>query len=245
MKMIKKQCQMEIIRILRDPYYIFWSLFMPIVFYTIFTKIFTNNIPNPKLWHAHYLMSMTTFSVMGSAIMNLGIRMVEENQKGWATFIRVTPLSNAVYFFSKMIAQTVIHILSVVVIFTAGIIINKVILSFDQWLFSALWIIIASFPFLAFGTLIGHMKNINAATALSNILYLLLAFIGGMWMPIEVIPESVKKISQWLPSFHYGNGAWEIVRGNSPEWNNVFILLVYFIVFIILSIYRRKKLVNS
>ncbi|WAA11810.1 ABC transporter permease [Fervidibacillus halotolerans] len=240
MNMIKNQSKMEIIRILRDPYYLFWSLFMPIVFYTFFTKIFTNNLPDQNLWQAHYLMSMTTFSVMGSAIMNLGIRMVEENNKGWTIFLRVTPLSNGVYFFSKMIAQTIIHILSVVVIFTAGFIINHVTLSIEQWLFSALWIIIASFPFLAIGTFIGNMKNISAATAFSNILYLLLAFLGGMWMPIEMIPDSIKTISQWLPSFHYGNGAWEIIRGNPPKWNNFVILLVYFILFILLSIYRRK-----
>jgi ABC-2 type transport system permease protein len=92
MNTLKLQCRAEIIKVLRNRYYVFWSLLMPIIFYYIFTNVVNTNVEDQAQWQAHYLMSMTTFRVMGSAIMTHGIRMVQERAQGWSTFIRITPL---------------------------------------------------------------------------------------------------------------------------------------------------------
>ncbi|WP_019241777.1 MULTISPECIES: ABC transporter permease [Bacillus] len=235
------QCKFETIRILRNPYYVFWSLFIPILFYFLFTKVFTFENPNITNYKAHLLMSMTTFSVMGSGIMTLGIRLVEERSKGWLLFMQTTPLSPKVYFFSKMFSQSIIHIISVVVIFFVGGVVNSVALSFSEWLFAGIWIIIGSLPFLAIGTLIGTIKRVDTATGISNVLYMALAMTGGMWMPIEIMPSYIQKVSVWLPAFNLGNGAWAIVSGSAPEFKNVLILIGYLFLFMLLSSYIRRK----
>jgi len=228
------------LRIIRNPYYVFWSLLMPIMFYFIFTRVVNTGNDDPT-WRAHYLMSMATFSVMGSAIMTLGIRLVQERTQGWTTFIRITPLPGSVYFFGKMFGQTMMHLFSVICIFIAGYLINGVSLSAGQWVLSGLWILIGSLPFLAIGTLVGAMKRVDTASGVSNVIYMALAVAGGMWMPIEILPRLMQKIGHWLPSYNYGNGAWEIVRGSAPHWSNVLILLGYLVVFMLLSVYIRKK----
>ncbi len=241
MNIVWSQCKIEIIRILRNPYYVFWSLVMPIVFYVLFTRVFNGSIEDENVWQAHYLMSMTAFSVMGSAIMTLGIRIVEERTQGWALFMRVTPLSDHAYFFAKMVGQTFIHIFSILVIFLAGALINGVTLSALEWLMSGLWILVGSFPFLALGTLVGTMKRVDTASGISNMVYMVLAFAGGMWMPLEIMPDFVQMIGKWLPSYHFGNGAWEIVRGGKPEWLNLILLFGYLFLFVVLSTYIRRK----
>lgn len=240
MRLITVQCKAEMLRIIRNPYYVFWSLLMPIMFYFIFTKVVNTGSDDPT-WSAHYLMSMATFSVMGSAIMTLGIRLVQERTQGWTTFIRITPLPGSVYFFGKMFGQTMMHLFSVICIFVAGYLINGVSLSAGQWVLSGLWILIGSLPFLAIGTLVGAMKRVDTASGVSNVIYMALAVAGGMWMPIEILPRLMQKIGYWLPSYNYGNGAWEIVRDSAPHWSNVLILLGYLVVFMLLSVYIRKK----
>ncbi|MBY3623258.1 MULTISPECIES: ABC transporter permease [Paenibacillus] len=240
MRLITVQCKAEMLRIIRNPYYVFWSLLMPIMFYFIFTRVVNTGNDDPT-WRAHYLMSMATFSVMGSAIMTLGIRLVQERTQGWTTFIRITPLPGSVYFFGKMFGQTMMHLFSVICIFIAGYLINGVSLSAGQWVLSGLWILIGSLPFLAIGTLVGAMKRVDTASGVSNVIYMALAVAGGMWMPIEILPRLMQKIGHWLPSYNYGNGAWEIVRGSAPHWSNVLILLGYLVVFMLLSVYIRKK----
>ncbi|NPC94741.1 ABC transporter permease [Bacillus sp. WMMC1349] len=241
MRIFHMQCKTEIKRILRNRYYVFWSLAMPIAFYYIFTNVVNTNASNPVDWKAHYLMSMTSFSVMGSSIMTLGIRMVQERTQGWSTFIRVTPLPDHVYFAAQMAGQSVIHILSIMVIFLSGALINGISLSALEWYLSGLWILLGSLPFLAIGTLIGMMKKVDTAAGVSNVLYMLLAVGGGMWMPLEVMPKMMQNIGYWLPSYHFGSGAWEIVQGRMPDWQSILILLTYSSIFMLLSKYVRKK----
>lgn len=225
----------------RNRYYIFWSLFMPIVFYIIFTKVVDTGTDNQELWNAHFLMSVTSFSVMGSAIMTLGIRMVQERSEGWQKFIRVTPLSGTVFFMAKMIGQSAVHVFSIIFIFIAGFVLNGVSLSAFEWVMSGLWILIGSLPFLGLGVLIGLMKRVDTASGVSNVIYMVLAITGGMWMPMEIMPKIIQNIAAWLPAYNYGNGAWQIVRGGSPELKNIAILSVYLLLFMVLSTYIRRK----
>lgn len=241
MKAFQLQCKMEIKRILRNRYFVFWSLIMPILFYYIFTNVVNTNAPDKVAWEAHYLMSMTVFSVMGSSIMTIGIRMVQERAQGWSTFMRTTPLPDPVYFTAQMVGQSVIHLLSITVIFIAGALINGVSLTSFEWIMSGLWILLGSLPFLAIGILIGMMKKVETAAAISNVLYMLLAVAGGMWMPLEIMPKMMQSIGHWLPSYHFGSGAWEIVQGGSPSWKNFLFLFTYLVVFMLLSIYIRRK----
>ncbi|MBB4825419.1 ABC-2 type transport system permease protein [Sporosarcina luteola] len=241
MGMLLRECKIEVIRIFRNPYFIFWSLLMPIIFYVIFTKVVNTGMENQALWNAIFLMSIAAFSVMGSAIMTLGIRMVQEKSEGWTTLLRVTPLPASSYFIAKMIGQSAVHVFSIIIIFFAGFLINGVTMPFGEWLLCGLWILLGSAPFLAMGLLVGTMKKVDTASGVSNIFYLLLAITGGLWMPMEILPKLIQTIGMWLPAFHYGNGAWAIVQGESPELKNVLILGMYLILFMILSIYIRRK----
>ncbi|QUL57972.1 ABC transporter permease [Paenibacillus tritici] len=241
MKPMMAQCRAELLRIIRNPYYVFWSLLMPIMFYFIFTRVVNTGTEDTGQWQAHYLMSMAAFSVMGSAIMTLGIRLVQEQTQGWNTFIRITPLPSSVYFLGKMFGQSVMHLFSILCIFSAGYLINGVSLSAAEWLFSGLWLLAGSVPFLALGTIIGSMKRVDTASGVSNVLYMGLAVAGGMWMPLDIMPALMQKIGRWLPSYNYGDGAWAIVNGGSPQWRAVVVLLGYLAVFMILSVYIRKK----
>lgn len=226
---------------LRNKYYIFWSLLVPVLFYFLFTNIFIAPREDDGLWNLHYLMSMTTFSIMGSSMMTLGIKIVQEKAEGWTIFLKITPLSHFIYYGAKMVAQTVIHLFSILVIFTAGILINDVSLLFSQWLFCGIWILFGSLPFLALGTIIGTIKKVETASGISNLLYMSMAITGGMWMPIEVFPSFMQQVAKWVPSYHFANGAWEIIRNHYPSFSSYLMIIGYLVLFMVLSTYIGKK----
>lgn len=235
------QSKAETVRILRNKYYIFWSLLVPVLFYFLFTNIFIAPREDDGLWNLHYLMSMTTFSIMGSSMMTLGIKIVQEKAEGWTIFLKITPLSHFIYYGAKMVAQTVIHLFSILVIFTAGILINDVSLLFSQWLFCGIWILFGSLPFLALGTIIGTIKKVETASGISNLLYMSMAITGGMWMPIEVFPSFMQQVAKWVPSYHFANGAWEIIRNHYPSFSSYLMIIGYLVLFMVLSTYIGKK----
>ncbi|MCM3362786.1 ABC transporter permease [Niallia sp. MER TA 168] len=235
------QSKAETVRMLRNKYYIFWSLLVPVLFYFLFTNIFIAPREDDGLWNLHYLMSMTTFSIMGSSMMTLGIKIVQEKAEGWTIFLKITPLSHFIYYGAKMVAQTVIHLFSILVIFTAGILINDVSLLFSQWLFCGIWILFGSLPFLALGTIIGTIKKVETASGISNLLYMSMAITGGMWMPIEVFPSFMQQVAKWVPSYHFANGAWEIIRNHYPSFSSYLMIIGYLVLFMVLSTYIGKK----
>jgi ABC-2 type transport system permease protein len=235
------QCKIEFLRIFRNPYFLFWSLAMPIMFYIFFTKVLNTGVEDKALWDAHFLMSITVFSVMGSAIMTLGIRLVQEQREGWTKYIRITPLPDMTYFFAKMTGQTGVHIFSIIMIFTTGFLINGISLTATEWLLSGLWILAGSMPFLALGVLIGFMKRVDTASGVSNAIYMIMAITGGLWMPMEILPEFIQAIGKALPAYHYGNGAWSIIRGDLPQFQDILVLSVYLIIFMVISNYIRRK----
>lgn len=234
------QCKVEMMRTFRNKRFVFASLLMPILFYYLFTNIVAGGNA-PAGWKAHYLVSMAAFSVIGTAINTLGLRFVQENTQGWSRLMKVTPLPESVYISAKMVAQSFINALSIIVVFVAGFLINHIQLSMWQWVSSFFWILIGAMPFLALGTVIGTMKRIDTASAIANILYLSISLLGGLWMPLEIFPNTLQTIGKILPTYSFGNGAWNIVDGKAPDLANAALLAGYLVVFVVLSIYIRKR----
>ncbi|MGG2063370.1 ABC transporter permease [Bacillus sp. S14(2024)] len=234
------QCKIEILRTFRNRLFILFSLVMPIMFYYIFTNV-VSGPQDGGAWKAHYLISMATFSIVGSALFGFGGRLSQEKGQGWTQLLQITPLPEGVYLSAKIIAQTAVNAFSIAVIFTSGILMNHVDLTIGQWIGAGLWLLIGVTPFLAIGTIIGAIKKTDAAMGLANMLNMCLAILGGLWMPIEILPKTLRSIGEWTPTYHFGSGAWDIVAGKAIGWENAAVLGGYFIAFVVLSIYIRKR----
>lgn len=241
MKRFVLSCKMEVLRLLRNPFYIIFALLMPVGFYILYTTVFPVGTGTPSEWAGYYLMSMTSFSVMGSAITTFCARNIQETTQGFTTLIQITPLPSSIYFICKMIGQTLIHLVSIITIFVVGILVNGVTLPFLTWLLCGLWILVGAFSFLALGSLLSNIKKLDAAVGISNMLYFALAILGGMWMPMEMMPRMIQQIGAWLPSYAFRNGVWTLSAGHLPEARDMLILLGYLIVFMLLSTYFRNK----
>lgn len=234
-------CKIELLRTVRNPFFLFFSLCMPVMFYYIFTNIVNADLPDKEIWQTQYLMSMTIFSIISSSISSLGVTEVYEKRSGWTTFVRITPMPALFHMVAKMTAQMFVNFLSVVVIFTFGMLVNHIRLPIVTWISSGLWLLCASLPFLALGTVVGSLKKVNTATVVSNILLFGLAIVGGLWMPVELFPETLQAIAKWLPSYRYGEGAWQIVQGDAIHPQTGLILFFYLVIFVLLSMYIRKR----
>jgi ABC-2 type transport system permease protein len=91
-------------------------------------------------------------------------------------------------------------------------------LSATQWATLATVQILAVIPFALIGLGLGYRLGLKAAIAIVNILFLGLAVMGGLWMPIAVLPEFIQTIAWGLPSYHLGEMALMVV-GRSDAAN--------------------------
>ncbi|MFD1739652.1 ABC transporter permease [Bacillus salitolerans] len=242
MNMLFSQCKAEFKRTVRNKFFVMFSIAMPVVFYFIFSSVIGDDTQvGGTDWKAYYLMSMTVFSVIGAAISTLGIRLSQERTQGWVKQLKVTPLPGWVYLSSKIVTQAILNIGIILLLFIIGIFVKGIELTVWQWILCGLWIWIGALPFLALGVLIGTSKTTELAQVFSNIVHLGLAILGGLWMPLEIMPTIVQNIGEWLPTYRYGHGAWNILAGESPQLVDAGILLLYLVIFMVLSVYISKR----
>ncbi|WP_028549897.1 ABC transporter permease [Paenibacillus sp. UNC451MF] len=236
------QCKAELLRTLRNRKFVVMALLMPVIFYFIFTSTIDANTEIDGIqWKAYYLMSMTVFGVIGGSLNTISIRFAQERKQGWVQLLKITPLPSGTYVFSKIAAQSILNLGVIVLMFIIGSVFKGVQLTSIQWILCGLWIWIGVLPFLALGTLIGTIRSVEIVQVVSQVLFMGMSALGGLWMPIQAMPSVMQQIALWLPSYRYGQGAWNIISGSSVDWIGIIVLAAYVVVFMILSTYMIKR----
>ena len=109
-----------------------------------------------------------------------------------------------------------------------------------------------TFCILCIAFLIGKIvKNKEAINGIINVLALGSSFLCGSFVPIKYLPEEVVKIAHILPSYYFINNneimkTWETISKENllPFLENILYLLIFSIIFIILTNKIKKKSID-
>jgi len=236
------QCKAELLRTIRNRRFVIFSVIMPVIFYFIFTETVGGDQQVGGVdWKDYYLMSMTVYGVVGASLTSFAQRLSKERTEGWLSLLRITPLPSWSYVVSKVMAQGLINLCIILIMFLVGGIVKHIDLSAGAWFTSGLFIWLGGFAFMSIGALIGSIKNADFVQVLSMIIYMGMSILGGLWFPTETMSSTMRNIAHVLPTYRLGQGAWDAVAGASVNWNGVLILVGYVVVFLVLSSYVMRK----
>jgi ABC-2 type transport system permease protein len=84
-------------------------------------------------------------------------------------------------------------------------------LAAGQWLTLGIIAVLGVLPFCGLGLLIGSRVNASAAPALVNLIYLPMAFLSGLWMPLSLLPALIGQLAPLWPSYHLAQLALSVV----------------------------------
>ncbi|MFC5450291.1 ABC transporter permease [Paenibacillus aestuarii] len=242
MRAMIAQCKAELLRTFRNKRFFVFSIIMPAIFYFIFTSTVGDRTQVGGVdWKAYYLMSMTVFGVVGACVNTLSIRFAQERTQGWIRMIEITPLPSSAYVLSKIVSQSIVNLVTIVVMFLIGSIVKGVELSLLQWVLCGLWIWLGALPFMALGVLIGTLKSVEVTQVVAQIVFMGTSILGGLWFPTEIMPKVMQQIASFSPSFRFGQGAWNIIAGGGLSLSGICILAAYLLIFMVLSTYILKK----
>ncbi len=126
--------------------------------------------------------------------------------------MRITPLSTSVYFGSKVVAGYLMAIVSLILLFGAGISLG-VRLSAAQWLEATGLLLVGLIPFVIMGILLGHLLSADSmGPALGGVVGVF-ALLGGAWGPLGQT-GTLHRIVVNIPSYwlvqagHVALGSW-------------------------------------
>lgn len=236
------QSRAESLRIVRSPFFLLFSVVMPIIFYALFAMLNgTEMMVGGVTWGSYSLMSMTAFSLIGTAAGQFGIRLSYERKGGLLTVMRLTPMPMSAWIFAKLISHLIIHLFVIVVMFVFSALVFGTSLSAGMWLACGAWLLAGSIPFLGLGILIGTIRSTDIATAVSNIIFMGISVAGGLWMPLETFPEWLQAIGQWMPSYAYANSAWSMLAGGGLAVGDAGLLAGYGFLFLVIAVIVMRR----
>src|SRR3954465_11488987 len=205
----------EFIKMLRMPQYSLPTLFFPIIFYVFFALVFNGRSGSGMSIATYMLATYGAFGVIGASLFGFGVGVAIERGQGWLQVKRTTPMPFSAYIVAKVAMSLVFSTIIVLALLFLGTTFGGVHIGFARALGLGCVLVSGSLTFCALGMVIGYMAGPNSAAPIVNLIYLPMAFLSGLWVPIWILPRALQRFAFILPPFHYSQIALRIIGGGS------------------------------
>lgn len=233
---------LEARRSLRNPRTLIFTFVFPVALFLLYCAMYGDRLVSSgsDVTLKDYLMcSMAAYGAFMAA-MTTGGRTALERASGWQRQLRLTPLSPSGYLFAKGAVAMLVALAPIVLVALVGGLAEGVSLSVAGWaqVVGGIWL--ATIPFAVLGLLVGQLATADSLQPTTMTLMLLLAFVGGIFIPVQVFPDWLQHVAQVLPTYwlaDIGHGAF---MGNTRVGTAVLVLAAYTVVLGVAVIRRYR-----
>jgi len=189
----------EFLKTIRVPAFAIPSLIFPLIFYVFFGLLFNQG---GNQYPAYLMATYGVFGVIGPALFSFGVGVAIEKDQGWLALKQASPMPISAYFLARTLTAMAFALFIILSLFILAAVWGGVKLTLAQWTGTLLTLLLGSLPFAALGLWLGLKLKGQAAPAIVNLIYLPMAFLSGLWLPINLLPEIIQHIAWIFPAFH-------------------------------------------
>lgn len=232
----------ELLKTLRQPAFVLPSLAFPVVFYALFAILLPGNWGSYE--RATFLLATYgVFGVIGPALFGFGVGLAMEQQQGLLRLKRVSPMPVSAYFVAKIVMSLVFGAVIYGLLSVVGLLFGGVDLGVGQWLSLGAVLLIGVLPFCALGLWIGSMVSGQAAVAIVNLVYLPMAVLSGLWIPLFVFPKLLQDLAVLWPAWHLSQMALGVVGqiDGVPMAMHALVLVLMSALFLVLAALALRR----
>lgn len=217
MRLYLLEIKYEFLKALRLPAYSLPTLLFPVFFYLFFGVMFGARQTGAVSMATYLVATYGTFGVIGAALFGFGVSVAVERGQGWLEVKRTTPMPIAAYFVAKLAMAAIFSAIIVALLFVMGTTVGGVALPIFTMVKLFAVLVLGSVTFCALGLALGFFAGPNSAAPIVNLIYLPMAFLSGLWVPIMFLPRSLQEIALWLPPYHFSQLALRTIGASSGE----------------------------
>jgi ABC-2 type transport system permease protein len=225
--------------IVRLPAFVIPTTFFPAMFYTIFGLPYAKSSSQA----ADVVMcSFIAFAIIGVTLFQFGVGIAVERGRPWERYVRTLPVSFDTRLGARIAVAMIFGLAAAGLVALVARIFTPIDFDAAQWLLLVLYASIGAVPFVVIGIAIAYWVAPRGALPITNIVYLLCSFAGGLWIPPQYLPRIAAAISPYLPTRQYADLLWSISTG-SEHAQALVALGLYAMVFSVLAAvgYRRDE----
>jgi ABC-2 type transport system permease protein len=164
----------------------------------------------------------TTIQMGGYGAMMAGLSqafaIVTERSLGWNRQLRLTPLTGFGYLASKVVAALLVAAVAIVVVVLVSVLALHARLGAGAWFAAGFGLWVGILPFALIAILIGQFARPEFAQPLFMVTFLGLSILGGLWVPLSILPAWMTDVAQAMPSYWLNRlgqlgagGSWDVL----------------------------------
>lgn len=207
--------QSELKKAFRTPSFSIPTILLPVSFYLIFGVMMSGNGNGS----AYLLSTYIVFAAMAPGLFGIGITLANEKETGWVDVLNASPANPAFVLGARICMAVIFAFCSALLIILLAIFLTDIKLNFIDW--SALLgiVLLATTPFACIGLMLGSHFSRGSASVVSNLLFLPMAVLSGLWFPLKVFPDFMQTIALFFPTYHVAQMSLNVVLPmKSLEW---------------------------
>jgi len=232
--------RIELARMLRNRRTIIFALVFPTAMFFVFgsgndsqQSVGVGNVS------AYVMVSMAMY---GGALIaaSTGAGVAVERALGWSRQLRLTPLHPTAYILVKAFVALVMGGAAILAVNVIGAVQGKPQMPFDVWVKCGLLTLACVMTFAALGVFVGYLVPGENVMQVLGPGLALLAFLGGLFIPISTYSPLVRDIAYWTPMY----GVAEVARAPLTQelpWYAVVNAVAWLAIFVLGAAWRMSK----
>ena len=236
------EARCEFLRVLRAPSFAVPTLVFAPMFYLLFGVLLNGGHGSKAT--SYLLATYGVFGVMAPGLFGFGVAMAMDRERGFLALKRALPTPPGALLLAKMAMAMLFAAMISIILSTLGLTLGHVALSPLQWAQLFMVDVFGVLPFCAIGLYIGTTVSGQGAPAVINLLYLPMAFLAGLWMPLSMLPALFATLAPAWPAYHLAQIALSVVGlddGGSVAVHAIVLLAVSALFFLL----ARRRLARA
>ncbi len=180
----------------RLPSFILPTLLFPSVLFLFFGR--QSHATPDKAWAA--LVSFAAFAVLGVLLFQFGVGLASDRDSPWERYVRTLGAPVWKRFSSRIAAALVFSLASLIPLVVAAAITSPIHPSPRQAISALAAVLFGSIPFGLLGIAIGYWVPPRGALPVTNLVYLPLAYAGGLFGEHGGPPARMTHVTRWIPT---------------------------------------------
>lgn len=235
------EAKFEFLKLVRTTAFAVPALLFTPLFYLLFGILIARGQGGEA---ARYLLwTYAVFGVAGNGLFSFGVTVALERDQGFLRYKRALPMPPGAYLCAKMLMASMFAFVTISLLAVLAASVGKVSMTPMQWIILFALNIVGVLPFCALGLWIGTLTSGQGAPAVVNLIYLPMAFLSGLMLPLSILPKFLQTLAPVWPSFHLSQIGLSVIGKHvgGSLWVHAAFLLIVTVVFSWLAIRRLAR----
>jgi ABC-2 type transport system permease protein len=236
MRLALVHARLETLELGRYPSFVVPTLLFPAMFFVLFV------VPGVGAVDADAFLAMyVAFAFLGVAFFQFGVGIAAERTSSWALFLRTLPASTFAHLAGRVVSALAFSIVSGTIVVAVATVLTSARLDAIEWLALSVSLVLGVVPFALLGIAIGYLVRPKGALPVANVLYLALAYAGGLWTGVARLPDAIAELSTALPTRQWADIVVAAATGSAPPAGAVLGLAGWTVAFGLAAVWAFRR----